>query len=289
MSAPSPLTEVRTAPKVVHTVAELRALLGPERRAAFVPTMGNLHAGHLALVREAARHGGPVVVSIFVNRLQFGPNEDFDRYPRTLADDVAKLSAEPCDIVFAPDEAELYPQPQTFRVLPDPLLGDILEGAFRPGFFTGVATVVMKLFQVVEPAVAVFGAKDYQQLRVIEAMVRQFALPIKIVAGAIVRADDALALSSRNGYLSAPERAEATRLSAVLAEVAGKVQAGRRDFAALEDAAMAQLELAGWKPDYVVIRRRTDLQEPATDGTDPLVVLAAARLGATRLIDNREI
>ena len=289
MSALSPAAEAVTGPKVVHTVAELRALLGSERRAAFVPTMGNLHAGHLALVREAARHGGPVVVSLFVNRLQFGPNEDFDRYPRTLADDVAKLAAVPCDIVFAPDEAELYPEPQTFRVLPDPRLADILEGAFRPGFFTGVATVVMKLFQVVQPAVAVFGAKDYQQLRVIEAMVRQFALPIKIVAAPIVRADDALALSSRNGYLSAPERAEATRLSAILAEVAARVEAGRTDYAALEDAAMATLEQAGWAPDYVVIRRRSDLQEPAGDAPGPLVVLAAAKLGATRLIDNREI
>lgn len=284
-----PLATVTTGPKVVHTVADLRALLGPERRAAFVPTMGNLHAGHLALVREAARHGGPVVVSLFVNRLQFGPNEDFDRYPRTLADDVAKLSAEPCDIVFAPDEAELYPEPQGFKVMPDPALGDILEGAFRPGFFTGVATVVMKLFQIVQPAVAVFGAKDYQQLRVIEAMVRQFALPIKIIAGDIVRAEDALALSSRNGYLSATERTEATRLSAVLAEVADQVRAGRHDFAALEDHALAVLEQAGWKPDYVVIRRRRDLQTPAGDGSDPMVVLAAARLGATRLIDNREI
>ncbi|HNG82853.1 MAG TPA: pantoate--beta-alanine ligase, partial [Burkholderiaceae bacterium] len=198
--------------RVIHTLAELRQALAGQTRSAFVPTMGNLHEGHLALVREAARRGGPVVTSLFVNRLQFLPHEDFDRYPRTLARDCELLAPAGCDIVFAPAEDELYPEPQAYKVQPPAALGDILEGEFRPGFFTGVCTVVMKLFQCVQPAVAVFGQKDYQQLQVIQGMVRQFAMPIEVVPGATVRADDGLALSSRNGYLSAAERAEAPAL-----------------------------------------------------------------------------
>jgi pantoate--beta-alanine ligase len=207
--------------KTLTTLAALRAELAGATGTACVPTMGNLHEGHLSLVRQAAALGGPVVATIFVNRLQFLPHEDFDRYPRTLERDAELLRSAGCDLLFAPAEAELYPQPQTYRVQPPPALADILEGACRPGFFTGVCTVVLKLLQIVQPAVAVFGRKDYQQLRVIEGMARQFALPIEIVAGATVRAEDGLALSSRNGYLSAAERAEAPTLQQVLARMAG--------------------------------------------------------------------
>ncbi|HET9978617.1 MAG TPA: pantoate--beta-alanine ligase, partial [Burkholderiaceae bacterium] len=227
--------------QVLHTVAALRAALASGPRPAFVPTMGNLHAGHLGLVRQAraqAAPGAPVVASIFVNRLQFAPHEDFDRYPRTLARDAELLDGAGCDIVFAPDEAELYPEPQAFKVHPPAALADILEGAFRPGFFVGVCTVVHKLFNLVQPAVAVFGKKDYQQLMVIRAMVRQMALPIEIVAGETERADDGLALSSRNGYLSAAERAEAVHLSRTLRGVADALRAGARDAGALEAEAM---------------------------------------------------
>lgn len=278
--------------RVIHTLAELRATLaGPAAsRPAFVPTMGNLHDGHLSLVRQARALVGPavpVVASIFVNRLQFGPNEDFDRYPRTLARDCELLEGAGCDIVFAPDEAELYPQPQTFKVLPDPALADLLEGHFRPGFFTGVCTVVMKLLQCVQPQVAVFGKKDYQQLMVLSNMVRELALPIEIVPGDTIRAADGLALSSRNGYLSAAERAEAPRLNRQLVRIRERVQAGERDYLRLETEAMAELAAHGWHPDYVTVRRRSDLQPPS--GGEALVVLAAARLGTTRLIDNLEI
>jgi pantoate--beta-alanine ligase len=223
------------------------------------------------------------VASVFVNRLQFLPHEDFDSYPRTLAQDAEQLAAAGCDLLFAPNERELYPEPQTYKVLPDPALADMLEGHFRPGFFTGVCTVVMKLFQCVQPRAAVFGEKDYQQLLVVRQMVRQFAMPIEIIAGATARAEDGLALSSRNGYLSAPERQEAVQLSRVLARMAEQARAGQ-DIASIEGAAMATLAQRGWKPDYLVVRRRADLQAPAPG--DALVVLGAARLGATRLIDN---
>lgn len=272
--------------RVIHTLAELRAALAGSDRSAFVPTMGNLHEGHLSLVRRAREAGGPVVASIFVNRLQFAPHEDFDTYPRTLERDCALLREAGCDIVFAPAENELYPEPQGYRVLPPPELADILEGAFRPGFFTGVCTVVLKLFNCVQPAVAVFGKKDYQQLMVIRRMVRQLALPIDIVAGETTRAPDGLALSSRNGYLGAAERAEAPALSRVLRGVVEALSQGRRDATALEEAAMAELRGRGWAPDYVAVRRRDDLGTPR-DG-DARVVLAAARLGTTRLIDNLE-
>ncbi|RZT91288.1 pantoate--beta-alanine ligase [Rivibacter subsaxonicus] len=276
--------------KIVHTIAELRTATGGPQRVAFVPTMGNLHEGHLALVRQARglANGAPVVASIFVNRLQFGPNEDFDRYPRTLERDADLLAGAGCDLVFAPAETELYPEPQGYRVLPPPELADILEGHFRPGFFTGVCTVVMKLFQVVQPRVAVFGKKDYQQLMVLRNMVRQFALPIEIAGGETLRADDGLALSSRNGYLGARERAEAVRLNATLREVVAALKAGQRDLPTIEARAMQQLREHGWLPDYVAIRRRADLQAPQTLD-EPLVVLAAARIGTTRLIDNVEV
>jgi pantoate--beta-alanine ligase len=275
--------------KIIHTIQELREALAGSTRTAFVPTMGNLHEGHLELVREAARHGGPVVASIFVNRLQFLPHEDFDRYPRTLQRDSELLAGAGCDIVFAPDEAELYPEPQVFKVVPPAALADILEGEFRPGFFTGVATVVMKLFQCVQPAVAVFGQKDYQQLLVLDHMTTQFALPIRIVGVPTIRAADGLALSSRNGYLGEAERAEAVSLSRALQAAAGAVRQGATELAAVEQAQLDMLKHRGWEPDYVTIRRTTDLLPPTAADLSmglPLVALGAARLGKTRLIDN---
>jgi pantoate--beta-alanine ligase len=278
--------------QVIHTLADLRAVLAGSSRTALVPTMGNLHEGHLALVREAALHGFPVVATIFVNRLQFLPHEDFDQYPRTLERDCQLLEGAGCDIVFAPSEAELYPEPQTFKVTPPAALADLLEGEFRPGFFTGVCTVVMKLFQCVQPAVAVFGQKDYQQLMVIKAMARQFALPCEIVGAPTIRANDGLALSSRNGYLSQDERAEATALSRALRAIAAALREGARDVAAVEAKETAALEARGWKTDYLTVRRRVDLLPPTADdlaARTPLVALAASRLGRTRLIDNLEI
>jgi pantoate--beta-alanine ligase len=274
--------------RIVHTIAELREALAGTAPA-FVPTMGNLHEGHLALVRLARTEGagGPVVASIFVNRLQFAPHEDFDTYPRTLERDAALLQGAGCDIVFAPSEKELYPEPQGFKVHPPTEIADILEGHFRPGFFVGVCTVVTKLFAVVQPAVAVFGEKDFQQLMVIRRMVRQFALPIRIVAGPTSRAEDGLALSSRNGYLSAAERAEAVALSGTLREVAEALRQGAADLAGLEAQALARLRDRGWAPDYVVVRRQEDLLTPQPG--DALVVLAAAKLGKTRLIDNLKV
>lgn len=278
--------------KIISSIDDLRDQLRGQLRTAFVPTMGNLHDGHLSLMRLARRHGDPVVASIFVNRLQFGPNEDFDKYPRTFESDVAKLEKEGVYVLFAPTEKDLYPEPQAFRVRPPEDLGDILEGEFRPGFFGGVTTVVLKLFSCVQPGVAVFGKKDYQQLMIIRKMARQFALPTEIVAAETYRAEDGLALSSRNGYLSAGERAEAPTLYRLLREISAEVHSGRRDLAAIEHAAYAQLQTRGWKPDYVAIRKRVDLQPPSGDDLaqqSPLVVLAAAKLGATRLIDNLEI
>ena len=278
--------------QVIHTLADLRAVLAGSTRTALVPTMGNLHEGHLALVREAALHGFPVVATIFVNRLQFLPHEDFDQYPRTLERDCQLLESAGCDIVFAPSERELYPEPQTFKVTPPSSIADLLEGEFRPGFFTGVCTVVMKLFQCVQPAVAVFGQKDYQQLMVIKAMARQFALPTEIIGAPTIRATDGLALSSRNGYLSQDERAEATALARALRAVAAALREGRRDPAAVEHEQQAGLAARGWQTDYLTVRRRSDLLPPtAADfaARAPLVALAASRLGKTRLIDNLEI
>jgi pantoate--beta-alanine ligase len=276
--------------QVLHTIAELRAALPGPGRCAFVPTMGSLHAGHLSLVSQARRHGLPVVASIFVNRLQFAPHEDFDRYPRTLARDSELLAGVGCDLVFAPDEAELYPSPQQYKVLPDPALADILEGHFRPGFFTGVCTVVMKLFACVQPAVAVFGKKDYQQLMVIRRMVEQFALPVTVEAGETSRAEDGLALSSRNAYLGEAERREATALQGALRALAQAARAGKRPLAELEAEGLAGLRQRGWQPDYLTLRRQRDLLAPTDTGsTEPWVALGAARLGSTRLIDNLEV
>ncbi len=277
--------------QVIHTIPDLRAVLAGSTKTALVATMGNLHEGHLALVREAALHGFPVVATVFVNRLQFLPHEDFDQYPRTLERDCQLLEQAGCDIVFAPSEAELYPEPQTFKVTPPAAIADILEGEFRPGFFTGVCTVVMKLFQCVQPAVAVFGKKDYQQWMVLTAMARQFALPVEVIGAPTIRAGDGLALSSRNGYLSPDERAAATALARALQAAADALRAGGREPAAIEQAQAAALDALGWQTDYVAIRRRSDLLPPtAADlaAKAPLVVLGASRLGKTRLIDNLE-
>jgi pantoate--beta-alanine ligase len=273
--------------KIVATVAELRAALrGAE--VACVPTMGNLHEGHLSLMRVARAHASVVVATIFVNRLQFAPNGDFDKYPRTFAADCAALEQAGVDVLFAPDEREMYPQPQAYKVDPAPELADILEGEFRPGFFRGVCTVVLKLFNIIQPRVAVFGKKDYQQLLIVRNMVAQLALPIAIVPGETGRADDGLALSSRNAYLSAAERTEAPRLYRILKKLARAIASGERAYQRLEAEAMAELRTHRWQPDYVAVRRQSDLQPPAA-GDRELVILAAAKLGATRLIDNLEI
>ena len=300
---------------ITHTIADLRAALAERGRPAFVPTMGNLHAGHIALVEQARPLGDVTVASIFVNRLQFLPHEDFDSYPRTWDSDCAQLAAAGCDVLFAPREADLYPAPQTFKVHPDPALADILEGHFRPGFFTGVCTVVMKLFSAVffgatgsgtstgsgGTGAAVFGKKDYQQLMVIQRMVDQFALPVRVVAGETRRADDGLALSSRNGYLTTDERARAVELSRVLRDLAGAVRGRVEDSDGASGSALARLpdhearacralQGLGWQPDYLTVRQRHDLQPPLTADAlaGPLVALGAARLGGTRLIDNLE-
>ncbi len=278
--------------KIISSIDELRDQLRGQLRTAFVPTMGNLHEGHLSLMRLARKHGDPIVASIFVNRLQFGPNEDFDKYPRTFQADVEKLEKEGVYVLFAPTEKDLYPEPQEFRVRPPDDLGNTLEGEFRPGFFTGVTTVVLKLFSCVQPRVAIFGKKDYQQLMIVRNMSKQFALPTEIIAAETYRADDGLALSSRNGYLSEAERAEAPALFQALNQVANEVRSGHLDISKLEKKAMRQLAERGWKPDYISIRKRVDLQPPSAGDLAQgaqLVVLAAAKLGITRLIDNLEI
>ncbi|MGA2187729.1 MAG: pantoate--beta-alanine ligase [Steroidobacteraceae bacterium] len=273
--------------QIVRTVAELRSVLHGCQNVSLVPTMGNLHAGHLSLVRRAAAHGNPVVASIFVNRLQFAPQEDFDQYPRTLARDCELLDSAGCNIVFAPGEEELFPEPQAYQVHPPASLADILEGQFRPGFFIGVCTVVLKLFNVVQPRSAVFGKKDYQQLLVIRGMVRQCALPIEIIGAETVRDASGLALSSRNGYLTDARRVEAAQLHRELQRIAAAVSGGNRDYSALESAATQALGMRGWVPDYIAIRSKTDLGT-SREGAG-LVALAAARLDGTRLIDNIEI
>ena len=273
--------------QICSTIADTRAALRNRGRVVFVPTMGNLHAGHISLMRQARAFGDTVVASIFVNRLQFGPSEDFDKYPRTFEADCAKLREAGVDVLFAPTETDLYPEPQQYQVDP-PEIQNQLEGEFRPGHFRGVATVVLKLFNIVQPQVAVFGKKDYQQLMVLRNMTRQLALPIEIIGGETVRADDGLALSSRNGYLTPAERAEAPRLSRTLNEIRLAILAGERDFAKLEQKAATQLDAHGWQTDYVALRRQSDLQSPQP-GDRQLVVLAASRLGTPRLIDNLEI
>jgi pantoate--beta-alanine ligase len=277
---------------IAHSIADLRQALAACHHPAFVPTMGNLHEGHVSLVRQARPLGDVTVASIFVNRLQFLPHEDFDSYPRTWEADCAALQAAGCDVLFAPRETDLYPEPQTFKVRPDPMLADMLEGHFRPGFFVGVSTVVMKLFACVLGAsggTAVFGKKDYQQLMVIRHLVRQFALPVQIVAGETSRAPDGLALSSRNGYLSPQERQESVALFQALRRLAQAWSEAPTPTPALEAQAMQARRERGWQPDYLTVRRRSDLMPPtAHDGPASLVALGAARLGSTRLIDNLE-
>jgi pantoate--beta-alanine ligase len=286
--------------QIAHSIEDLRRLLKPAKQRTFVPTMGNLHAGHLELVKVAKQTlpDALSVASIFVNRLQFAPHEDFDSYPRTFANDCALLEAQGCDVLFVPQEKDLYPEPQVFKVHPPAELADILEGAFRPGFFVGVSTVVHKLFNCVQPDVAVFGKKDYQQLMVIKRMVQQMALPIHIVGVDTLRADDGLALSSRNGYLGADERARAVELSGALKHMGASVrdnlsgnQSGdaSKAISKIEEKAMQSLRDKGWQPDYLVIRHQHDLSVVTQFSDAPLVVLGAARLGRTRLIDNLEI
>ena len=282
--------------KIISDINELRDHLRGQNRASFVPTMGNLHEGHLSLMRLARQHGDPVVASIFVNRLQFGPNEDFDSYPRTMQADIDKLEQEGVYILFAPTEKDLYPQPQEYRVDPPQQLGDILEGEFRPGFFKGVCTVVLKLFSCVQPRVAVFGKKDYQQLMIIRQMASQFALPVDIVPAETIRAEDGLALSSRNIYLSESERAEAPALQRQLIAMREQVLSLKEKTLSslmdIEAKALTQMQGRGWKPDYMAIRQQRDLAKPTQadlDAGQPLVIVTAAKLGKTRLIDNLEI
>ncbi len=273
--------------EVVSTIEALRSRLESERKIAFVPTMGNLHEGHIALMKLARKHASCVVASIFVNRLQFGPTEDFAKYPRTLEEDCAKLKSCGVDMVFTPDENAIYPVQQ--KVMVDlPAIANELCGKFRPGHFRGVATVVLKLFNIVQPQITVFGKKDYQQLFIIREMVRELNLPIEIIAAETERASDGLALSSRNGYLNTVERLEAVRLYHTLVHIKERIEAGERDFGALQKKAEKTLDSHGWRVDYVAVRKSFDL-EPAQPIDKELVVLGAAWLGKTRLIDNLDV
>ena len=274
--------------QIHETIAGVRAAMRTAGRVVFVPTMGNLHDGHIALMRQARAHGNAVVASIFVNRLQFRPGEDFDKYPRTFEADCQRMVEAGVDHLFAPAEVELYPQAQSYYIEPPAEHASILEGEFRPGHFRGVATVVMKLFSIVQPQAALFGKKDYQQFMVLSAMVREFGMSIEVIPGETVRAPDGLALSSRNGYLTEAERAEAPRLYRVISELAAEARSGARNFADLEARAMNILRINGWLPDYVAFRKKLDLQLPSAHDSG-LVVLAAARFGMTRLFDNLEV
>jgi pantoate--beta-alanine ligase len=277
--------------QIISTVADLRARLQSETAIAFVPTMGNLHEGHLDLVRIARKHGSCVVASIFVNPLQFGPNEDFDKYPRTLDEDCAKLQGL-ADVVFAPSVNEIYPAQQTVFV-ELPTIANELDGASRPGHFRGMATVVLKLLNIVQPQVAVFGKKDYQQLHIIRQIVAQLNLPVLIIGSETVRAADGLAQSSRNQYLNASERSEAVFLYQTLQGVRSAILKGGRDFERLQQQAVEALAARGWKVDYVAVCNQSDLLPASRSKFGPaqneLVILAAARLGNTRLIDNVEL
>lgn len=274
--------------KIHETIVGLREALQNTGRRALVPTMGNLHEGHIALMREARQHGDSVIATIFVNRLQFRPGEDFEKYPRTFAADCEKLVAAGVDHLFFPAEDEMYPTPQRYFVEPPPEHANVLDGEFRPGHFRGVATVVLKLFNIVQPQAALFGKKDFQQLMVLRNMTRDLALPIEIVAGETVRAADGLALSSRNGFLSPQERAEAPRLHRLLDGIRSAIRNGEKDFAQLERETMEELRANGWTPDYVAVREKVGLQLAAAHDS-ALVVLGAALLGSTRLIDNLEV
>ncbi|MEO7051220.1 MAG: pantoate--beta-alanine ligase [Rhodanobacter sp.] len=266
--------------------AAIRNWRGKGQSVGFVPTMGNLHAGHQSLIRLARTRADRVVASVFVNPTQFGPNEDFERYPRTLVQDQSVLADEDCDLLFAPSVATIYPYGAEHSVsLRVPRITEVLEGAHRPGHFDGVATVVCKLLNLVQPDLAVFGQKDFQQLKVIERMVRDLSLPVKVMAAPILRAEDGLALSSRNQYLSGVERARAPVIHDTLLKMQGLLGEGHH-WRAVEQVAGARLVRAGFVPDYAVIRRTEDLAEPAEGQREGLIALIAARLGNTRLIDN---
>ena len=274
----------------VKTVLELRAAVararGEGKRIAFVPTMGNLHEGHVALVEKAGQRADFVVASIFVNPLQFGPNEDLAKYPRTLVADQEKLVAAGCQLLFHPDVEEMYPHGQEGQTrVSVPGVSEGLCGGSRPGHFEGVATVVTKLFNMVQPDLAVFGEKDFQQLAVIRTLVRDLNMPIQIIGEPTVRAEDGLALSSRNGYLSAEQRAAAPALYRTLQQLASAIRDGNRDFAQLIETGQASLVSAGFRPDYLEIREASSLR-PAEANDTQLVILGAAFMGTTRLIDN---
>jgi pantoate--beta-alanine ligase len=271
--------------QIIHRVSELRKILNTSASIGFVPTMGNLHAGHIKLVEIAKQHAQCVVVSIFVNPLQFGPNEDLASYPRTLQADCEKLKGF-ADIVFAPNVAEMYPHEQTMLITPPPI-ADTLCGASRPGHFAGVATVVMKLFNIVQPNIAVFGKKDYQQLFIIKQLVGQFNLPIDIIEGETVRESDGLALSSRNGYLTEKERSTASQLNQALQRVVNESKGGKCSIDDIKKSAADALTANGWVVDYIAICNAESLLAAIENDTN-LVVLAAAKLGKTRLIDNIE-
>ena len=270
--------------EIITDIASLRARLQHETSIALVPTMGNLHAGHLSLLSIAQKHASCSVVSIFVNRLQFAPHEDFDRYPRTWSDDCRLLEEQGADIVFMPDEKMLYPVPQEFQLLLPPM-ADTLEGACRPGFFRGVTTVVLKLFNIVQPHLAVFGEKDYQQLQVVCRMVDQLNLPVEIIAGETVRAEDGLALSSRNNYLDVTLRQEAGELARHLKWIRDSIVSGERDFLLLEQLVTEKLSKRGWVVDYIALRQQHTLL-PAAASDSSLIILGAAWLNQIRLIDN---
>ncbi len=273
--------------EIVHTLRDLRLRLAGEGLVGLVPTMGSLHDGHLALVKEASDHASCVVTSIFVNRLQFGPGEDFDRYPRDLEADTKRLASAGCQVVFAPTESEMYPIPQRYHVEPPPLQND-LEGAVRPGHFRGVCTVVLKLFHMVQPQVAIFGKKDYQQWTLLKEMVESLALPIRMIPGETIRAEDGLALSSRNAYLSSDERAEAPQLYLTLKRISSAIHAGNvSDHKLIIEQEAQALGQRGWHVDYLTLRSQHALSEPQAAEKE-LVILAAARLGSTRLLDNLE-
>ncbi len=258
-------------------------------RVAFVPTMGNLHAGHVSLIEAARRHGQRFIASIFVNPMQFGPNEDFAHYPRTPQKDERMLAAAGCSLMFMPDVAEIYPNgAERATRIEVPVLSRILDGEFRPGHFEGVSTVVAKLFHIVEPDVAIFGEKDFQQLTVIRHMVADLCMPIEIVGAPTVRDADGLAMSSRNQYLTAAERALAPKIYQALTAAAARVQAGDADFASIERAGFEALARAGFKPEYFSVRQTKDLS-PATAVAADLVILTAARIGKARLIDNVQV
>ena len=273
--------------KIFDDIAVLREHLKSKQPAVFIPTMGNLHAGHLTLIKQAKQLADHVVVSIFVNRLQFLPHEDFDRYPRTFENDCKLLTSLNVNTLFAPNEKILFPTKQEF-LLALPPVADTLEGEFRPGFFRGVATIVLKLFNIIQPNLAVFGKKDYQQLHIVREMVQQLNLPIEVIAGETVRAPDGLALSSRNQYLNKAQREEACNLFQILVQIKHEITSGRRDYPLLQENAIKTLAKRGWKVDYIQIQKRSSLMPAHTDDHD-LVILGAAWLDKTRLIDNLEL